>query len=274
MLQLPVIAMVAVMLTSLLTTEAFTLHPTTTTMRKDMLSQEGRGVENQQSIIVLGMEGKNDAREESNGHGYGAPSRRLFLFTSLAAGTGALVFSPNAALAGIDVSALRNLPVEGDASGTATRLKQLQGTQIQPADRPYTNLANGVSYREYRSGKDGAVVRPGSRVGTEMSIRCKSYATSTEPEGSKYYSTKDDTDFNDLGWTIGSGEFSAALEEGMLGMKKNSIRHIEVPSTQVFAARNAGQLPEATTEEGQRRYESLFKTDATLVFEILVTRIN
>jgi hypothetical protein len=256
--------------------EAFTLHPTT---RNNGISQ-GRRVETQQSIIALSMtENKNVEEEESSSNGNYGASRRLVLFTTLAASTGgALISSPDAALAGIDVSALKNLPVEGDASGSATRLKQLQqGTRMQPIedqDRPYTKLASGVSYREYRSGKDGFVVRPGSKVGTEMSIRCKSYATSTEPDGLKYYSTKEDTDFNDLAWTIGSGEFSAALEEAMLGMKKNSIRHIELPSTQVFAARNAGQLPEATTEEGERRYESLFKTDATLMFEVLVTRIN
>eukprot|EP00545_Synedropsis_sp_CCMP1620_P005584 CAMPEP_0119018442 /NCGR_PEP_ID=MMETSP1176-20130426/19429_1 /TAXON_ID=265551 /ORGANISM="Synedropsis recta cf, Strain CCMP1620" /LENGTH=253 /DNA_ID=CAMNT_0006972449 /DNA_START=39 /DNA_END=800 /DNA_ORIENTATION=+ len=250
------------------TTKAFTtLQPSTRrTYTTRIVSQVRGGVEKQISSIPLGMTGNNDLEKDS---------RRLFLCTGLT-----LLLSPNAALAGIDISSLKNLPVEGDQSGAATRLKQLQvqGTariQLGVEARPYTTLPSGVSYREERSGKDdGAMVRKGSKVGTEMSIRCKSYASSSEPDGVKYYSTKEDTDLNDLTWTIGSGEFSAALEEGMLGMKKNSIRRIEVPSTQVFAARNAGQLPEATTEDGERRYENLFKTDATLLFEITVKRIN
>ena len=118
------------------------------------------------------------------------------------------------------------------------------------------------------------VVQKGSKVGTEMTIRCKSFATNNEPGGLKYFSTKDDTDFNELAWTVGDGQFSPALEEGMMGMRKNAIRRIEVPSTMVFSARNAQQLPLPTTKDGKRRFENLFKTDATLLFEVLVTRIK
>ena len=41
-----------------------------------------------------------------------------------------------------------------------------------------------------------------------------------------------------------------------------------------FAARNAGQLPLPETKDGKRRFEQLFKTDATLMFEVLVTRVK
>lgn len=118
------------------------------------------------------------------------------------------------------------------------------------------------------------VVQPGSKVGTEMTIRCKSFATANEPGGLKYFSTKEDTEFNELAWTIGSGVFSPALEEGMMGMRKNAIRRIEVPSTLVYAAKKADQLPLPQTKDGKRRFENLFKTDGTLLFEVLVTRIK
>jgi len=107
-----------------------------------------------------------------------------------------------------------------------------------------------------------------------MTIRCKSFATNNEPGGLKYFTTKDDTDFNELAWTIGSGDLPPSLESGMMGMRKGALRRIEVPSTLVFAARNAQQLPEPTTKDGKRRYENLFKTDATLLFEVLVTRVK
>jgi FKBP-type peptidyl-prolyl cis-trans isomerase 2 len=107
-----------------------------------------------------------------------------------------------------------------------------------------------------------------------MSIRCKSFATQNEPGGIKYFSTKDDTEFNELAWTIGSGELLPGLEEAMIGMHRNAVRRIEVPSTQVFPARKANQLPLPTTKDGKRVFERLFKTDATLLFEVLVTRIK
>ena len=121
------------------------------------------------------------------------------------------------------------------------------------------------------------VVQTGSKIAVEMTIRCKSFATANEPGGLKYYSTKDDTDFNELAWVVGSGDQVGsipALEEGMMGMHKNALRRIEIPSTAAFAARKANQLPRPTTKDGQRRYDNLFKTDATLLFEVLVTRIK
>ena len=67
--------------------------------------------------------------------------------------------APLAAYAGIDPSALKALPVEGDASGGATRLRQVQAIN-QPesdnVDRPWEDLPSGVLYREYRQGKGDA----------------------------------------------------------------------------------------------------------------------
>ena len=62
----------------------------------------------------------------------------------------------------------------------------------------------------------------------------------------------------------------------MAGMKKGAIRRIELPSTMVFSARNDNQLPlpGAGNKDGKRRFDNLFKTDATLLFEVLVTRIK
>ena len=180
--------------------------------------------------------------------------------------------------AGIDPNALKALPTEGDTSGAASRLRQIEAINTQPVntDAPFETLPSGVSYGEFREGKGDAVVQPGSKVAVEMTIRCKSFATANEPGGVKYFSTKDDTDFNELAFTVGSGEILPGLEEGMMGMKKGAIRRIEVPSTMVFAARNAGQLPlpSEKNKDGKRRYDSLFKTDATLLFEVLVTRIK
>jgi FKBP-type peptidyl-prolyl cis-trans isomerase 2 len=118
------------------------------------------------------------------------------------------------------------------------------------------------------------VVQAGSKVAVEMTIRCKSFSTANDSGGVKYYSTKDDEEFNELAFVVGSGEMAPGLEEGLMGMHKNALRRIEVPSTMVFSAKKEGQLPLPQTKEGKRRFESLFKTDATLLFEVLVTRIK
>ena len=109
-----------------------------------------------------------------------------------------------------------------------------------------------------------------------MTIRCKSFATNNEPGGLKYFTTRDDTEFNELAFTVGSGEILPGLEEGMMGMHKGALRRVEIPSTMVFAARKANQLPlpKDSNKDGKRRFEMLFKTDATLLFEVLVTRIK
>mmetsp|Transcript_25934 Transcript_25934/g.36910 ORF Transcript_25934/g.36910 Transcript_25934/m.36910 type:complete len:274 (+) Transcript_25934:421-1242(+) len=207
-------------------------------------------------------------------------SRRDIMFrfatsSSIAAG---IVFTPSfPAFAGIDPNALKNLPVEGDNTGAATRMRQIAATKSSPDDlieKPFISLPGGVSYREYREGKGESEVQPGSKVAVEMTIRMKSFSTNNEPGGVKYYSTKDDTDFNELAWTVGSGVILPGLEEAMMGMHRNGLRRIEIPSTQVFSARNADQLPLPQTKDGKRRFERLFKTDATLLFEVLVTRIK
>eukprot|EP00956_Cyclotella_meneghiniana_P001768 scaffold1947_cov77-Cyclotella_meneghiniana.AAC.4 len=203
--------------------------------------------------------------------------RRLFL-TKLS--TTAFLFAAAPANAGIDPSALKALPVEGDITGATSRLRQIESVNgPRPEDTkdiPYEKLSSGASYREYREGKGDATIQSGSKVAVEMSIRCRSFATANEPGGLKYFTTKEDTDFNELAWTIGSGELPPELEEGMIGMKKGSLRRIELPSTVVYSARKAGTLPlpSEKNKDGKRRYENLFKTDATLLFEVLVTRIK
>ena len=110
--------------------------------------------------------------------------------------------------AGIDPASLQKLPVAGDTSGALTRLRQIDSsTGPQPDDSKdiaFTILPNGASYRDYREGKGETTIQPGSKVAVELTIRCKSFATADEPGGLKYYSTKQDTDFNELAWTIGN----------------------------------------------------------------------
>jgi hypothetical protein len=169
------------------------------------------------------------------------------------------------ATAGIDVNQIE----------TIKKLQEAQAA-LDAADIEFTKLPSGVSYREFRAGKGQKTVEPGSIVSAEMTIRCKSLSTAKEPGGVKYYDTKIDTPLNYVAWEVGSGEYLPGLEEAMIGMKKNAIRRIEIPSQLIFKARNDKQLPlpSSANEDGQRRFKNIFKTDATMIFEVLVTKIS
>ena len=244
------------------------------------MKQSALGCQHVSPTQLFGIKDANNRADDCD-LGDSSLSRQSFLTK---AGTMASVLGvmngfgvPERANAGIDPNALKNFSVEGDDAGVATRLRQIEATRNRPEDTkdiPFTELPSGVSFREYREGKGEVSIQPGSKVAVEMTIRCKSFATANEPGGLKYFSTKDDTEFNELAWTVGSGELPPSLEEGMMGMRKSSVRRIELPSTAVFAAKKADQLPLPMTKDGKRRFESLFKTDATLLFEVLVTRIK
>jgi len=268
--------------------EAFTLYPTNTMCKQRSSLPTGYPAVLQQRPCVI-LAGKSNVAIGDNNDDNDAPtrsskgehythnsdtsskpksttnnslSRRLFASklvgttTAIATSTGALFLSPHAALAGINVKSLKNLPVDDSAT--------------------WTRLDSGVTYKNVGSSKDTIrTVRYGSDVGVAMAVRCKSIIMAGEPGGAKYYSTKEDNDSNELSATIGLGDLPRGLEEGMIGMKLNAARLIEVPSRLVVAANNAGQLPEATTEEGKQRLASAFKSgDATLVFKVYITRIS
>jgi hypothetical protein len=66
---------------------------------------------------------------------------------------------PQPAHAGIDPSLLKSLPVQGDESGAAQRLRQVEAMNRPSSDSldmPFADLGSGVSYREYRQGKGEA----------------------------------------------------------------------------------------------------------------------
>ena len=75
------------------------------------------------------------------------------------AATGFLWGMPTVAQAGIDPALLKSLPVQGDESGAAQRLRQVESIQRPETDLvdiPFTELPSGVSFREYREGKGEA----------------------------------------------------------------------------------------------------------------------
>ena len=196
-----------------------------------------------------------------------------------------LLVSPSSSLA-IDPLELQKLGVKGSEKiGTAApstgqtisfkdieKMKSIQDS-MDANDIEYTALKGGVSYREFREGKGTKVVKAGDIVTAELTVRAKSFATRTEPGGVLLYSTKDDTPYNAIEIPINGNGFLPGVQDALIGMKRQSIRRIEVPSTQVFKARDQGGLPVPVTDDHKRRMKNLFKTDATLIVEVLVDKI-
>ena len=198
---------------------------------------------------------------QKNGHKlreFAVPIVSLIMFIN------PLLYSNQPALAGIDLKQIEQIQ----------KLQEAQ-TALDSADVEFIKLPSGASYREFRVGRGEQTVQKGDTVLVEMTIRAKTLFTAKDPGGVKYYDSKVDAPLKALTWVVGSGEAIPELEEAMIGMKRSAIRRIEIPSQQIFKARKNNQLPQPakTDDEGQRRYKNLFKTDATSIFEVLVTRI-
>ena len=172
--------------------------------------------------------------------------------------------------------------MESRAAGTLSdQLAAMQAAQavLDSQDVEWKPVSSNptVTYRDYRFGRGvGPRVAPGASVAVEMTVRIKGLSTQKDPGGVRYYSTKLDTPNNELAWSIGDGRILPALEAAMEGMERGSLRRVETPSLVVFAARKAQQLPLPlpTDDEGTRRFSRLFKSDATLIFEILVKDVK
>ena len=103
------------------------------------------------------IQGSNNDSEDS------FDDRRSFVKSLLVGaavlGTSNTILPTTPANAGIDPSMLKSYQVEGDVSGTAQRLRQIEEIQRPASDTlniPYEKLPSGVEYREYREGKGEA----------------------------------------------------------------------------------------------------------------------
>jgi hypothetical protein len=169
----------------------------------------------------------------------------------------------------IDVSSVKTLNDE------VNKIKAVQDA-LDARDIPFEDLPSGVSYREFRVGKGEKRVGPGSEVQVEMTLRCKKLSTQKEPGGVMFFSTGKDTPNGIMSWTVGDGTMIPGVDEAMMadgGMKRSSLRRIEIPSTQIFQARRNNQLPVQKDADELRLTKNLWKTEATMIAEVRVMKI-
>lgn len=151
-------------------------------------------------------------------------------------------------------------------------------TQAPGADgqAPFKTLPSGVRIKDFKVGTGADEVKPGARV----SVYCTGKLLNLN--GVKFYSTKEQADPNELGYVeplvfvVGKGQAIPGLEEGMMGMKKGSIRRIIVPA-ELGYANNPTLEPQPTTTENRRALESVIKNprrDSTLLFDVQVEKVK
>lgn len=184
---------------------------------------------------------------------------------------------PHSALAAIDVSGIKR---EGETEEQAIVRQIKNAGKIDPENVPFVVLDSGVQYAEYKSGKGDDTVDMGKRVAVKCTGRFPALATKEAPGGLQFFNSKL-TDIQELNWRLGDGSTVAGLEEGMLGMKRGSLRRIIVPDA-YFTNKSGEKLrkglqPQPNGERGQRWFDSVVnnpRRDQTVVFEVEVERIE
>ncbi|EED95724.1 predicted protein [Thalassiosira pseudonana CCMP1335] len=151
------------------------------------------------------------------------------------------------------------------------------GQQETPpeGERPFQTLPNGVQVKEFRVGSGGAAVQSGSKVELTLKGRLLNL------NGVIFYDTKskDISGFGEgtpLQFTVGDGTVLPGLEAGIVGMTKNGIRRIIVPSELGYGT-NPTLEPQPFTEMERRALESVVKNprrDGTVLFDVKVERVR
>ena len=209
---------------------------------EEFLSINFRGLAPMRSVILLVF--FSVSLQTSS---YQILTRRLWLRTT--APTLITPFLSPISANAIDPSLLRTFPIEGDTSGSASRLANLAAIQQSKIDTDpeLVDVIEGVQTREYKKG-DGPQASDGSRVGVEMTVRCSTVTSTTEPNGAMIFSTSRDDDLGELIFRIGKGDIPASLEKSIKGMSRGGIKRIYLSSERAYEVR----LEEKKSEVKQR----------------------
>lgn len=187
-----------------------------------------------------------------------------------------LLFPPPPSLA-ISLDELKSLPIEGDVSGGATRLANLEALQAAAIakDPQLVDVSPGVQYREYKVG-GGPAVAEGSRVAAEMTVRCSTVTSTKEPNGVKIYSTLEDDDLGEVLLRTGAGAGTGVLDAALAGMGKGGIRRVYLDSERAYKWRQEGGLPKprADNKERNKLVDRVFSNKADLIVEVKVNRVK
>jgi len=149
------------------------------------------------------------------------------------------------------------------------------GTTAPPpeGETPFSTLPSGVRTKDFKDGSGETV-----SVGSTVSIQCSGRLLNLN--GVAFYNTKnnnvDGFGPTPLTFKMGSGVALPGLEEGIVGMKKGSIRRIIVPSELGYSS-FPGLEPKPTNTIDQKALDSVVmnpRRDATLLFDVKLEKLK
>ncbi|CAM9589952.1 unnamed protein product [Phaeothamnion confervicola] len=194
------------------------------------------------------------------------PTRRIFLQKGVPAAIGAATIAAKSAIAKED---------EGRAAFDSISTQTPTGTRAADAplsDVPFTSLSSGVKFKEFRVGSGEIQVGKGNTVYCVMKGRLLNL------NGVVFFDSNK-ASINGvlpLRFVVGAGKIVPGLEEGMMGMKKGSIRRIVVPASLGYATGPALE-PQPRNPVDRNALDSVLKNprrDASLLFDVQVERIR
>lgn len=143
-------------------------------------------------------------------------------------------------------------------------------------EAPFVTLSNGVKIKEFRSGTSSSPDDVGVQKGSRVFLQCTGRLLNLN--GVVFYSTKTNnpTGFEPepLVFTVGKGEALPGLEDGLIGMKKGSIRRIIVPANLAYNG-FPGLEPQPIRAEDKRALDSVVsnsRRDGTILFDVSLER--
>jgi len=191
-------------------------------------------------------------------------NRRVALKSITAATTTALFLPKNAVQA---------QPAEFQNIGTQSPLPSGSGGGSVDGTQ-FTTLSNGVKIKDFSVGTGSETVGSSSRVSFQCSGRLLNL------NGVVFYNTKNNNQdgFGAIPLTValGKGEILPGLESGLIGMRKNGIRRIIVPSELAYS-KYPELEPKPMNDLDQRALDSVVKNprrDATILFDIRLERFK
>jgi len=138
----------------------------------------------------------------------------------------------------------------------------------------FTTLSNGVKIKDFLVGTGSETVGSSSRVSFQCSGRLLNL------NGVVFYNTKNNNQdgFGAIPLTValGKGEILPGLESGLIGMRKNGIRRIIVPSELAYS-KYPELEPKPMNDLDQRALDSVVKNprrDATILFDVRLERFK
>jgi len=108
----------------------------------------------------------------------------------------------------------------------------------------------------------------------ELTIRCATLTSATEPNGVLLYSTLRDDNLGEILFAINQKSMVKADEDGVRGLSKGGIRRLYLDSERAYDLKNCCLFPMPRSKEGKRILDRVFQNKADLIVKVKVLLVK